>query len=456
MDADAAITDDPMDQEEGAPANAGEPDLDPRAQPSMYVTEAIPPVGGVIKQRPEDFFVEELPAYEPCGSGEHIYVFIEKRDLSTMHAVQAIARHFGVRVGDVGYAGLKDKVAVTRQVFSVHTPGKKPADYPAFDHPKMGVLWADLHTNKLRQGHLAGNRFVIRIRGTDMTRAVHAHRALQRLMKVGVPNRIGEQRFGNLQSNHLIGRALLKRDHQLAADLLLGPSAAYPEKQPESRALYARGEFDEALRALPRNSDTERRVLWALAKGKKVHHAIYNMGEMPMRFFITAAQSAIFNAVLDERLRRGSFASLIEGDLAWKHENGAVFAVDRAVIDDPETPRRLEAIAISPTGPMWGKEMIQPAAGSEAARIEAAALESFGVTTEEFAAASQKRRDPVPGKRRPLRIPVAFGDVEGGTDEHGHYVKVIFELPAGSFATVVLQEVMKPGRGIGGHQPSER
>ncbi|MGE3109185.1 MAG: tRNA pseudouridine(13) synthase TruD [Phycisphaerales bacterium] len=419
-------------------------DLDPRVEPCVYLTADIPPVGGVIKQRPEDFFVEELPAYEPSGSGEHIYLFIEKRDISTMHAVQAIARHFGVRVADVGYAGLKDKVAVTRQLVSVHTPGKKPADFQAFEHPRIGILWADLHANKLRQGHLAGNRFVIRIRGTDLTRAVSAHRALMRLHTTGVPNRIGEQRFGNLLNNHLVGRALLLKDHQLAADLLLGPNQRFPEMQPEARALYAAGKYDESLRALPRNSDTERRVLWSLAKGKKVHHAVYNMGLMPMRFFVTAFQSAVFNRVLDQRLGAGTLGELVEGDLAWKHDNGAVFAVDRAVLDDPTTRDRLDTIQISPSGPMWGDEMPRPADGSAPATVELAALESFAVTPRHLIDFSRKLRDPLPGKRRPLRVPLSYPDVEGGTDAHGHYVKVVFELPAGSFATVVLRELMKP------------
>jgi len=327
---------------EGDAPDPPEPDLDPRAQPSVYLTDDVPGVGGEIKKRPEDFFVEELPLYEPSGAGEHIYLFIEKRNISTMHAVQAIARHFGVRVADVGYAGLKDKFAVTRQLVSVHTPGKKPADFKSFEHDRIGVLWVDLHGNKLRQGHLAGNRFVIRIRGVDMTRAVQAHRAIRVLEKLGAPNRIGEQRFGNLMNNHVVGRSLILRDHQGAVDAMLGPSEQFPEMQAEGRALYAAGKHQEAWEAFTRNSDTERRVLRALAKGKKVQHAVYAMGEMPMRFYVTAFQSAVFNAVLEERLREGTIGELREGDLAWKHDNGAVFAVDRGVMEDAGTAGRLE------------------------------------------------------------------------------------------------------------------
>jgi len=432
-----------------SPAEIFDPELDPRVEPCVYLTHDIPGVGGVIKQRPEDFFVEELPAYEPCGQGEHIYLFTEKRNLSTMHAVQAVARHFGVRVGDVGFAGLKDKVAVTRQLLSVHTPGRKPADFPAFQHNRIGILWTDLHTNKLRQGHLAGNRFVIRIRNTNVGNVLHAHRALRKLEKLGVPNRIGEQRFGNLMNNHIIGRSLLLRDHQAVADEMLGPNKRYPEIQTEARALYAAGKFEEAWVEFTRNSDTERRVLYALGKGKKVHHAVWAMCAMPMRFYITAFQSAVFNAVLDERLRDeaaggAGIGALREGDLAWKHDNGAVFAVDAPTLADPTTTERLDRVEISPSGPMWGDEMMRPA--GKTLEAEQGALDATGVSVDALIEFGRKLRDPVPGKRRPLRIPLSMPDVEAGTDEHGHYIKVAFELPAGSFATVVLRELMKPDR----------
>src|SRR5690606_17358918 len=122
-----------------------------------YLTAAIPGAGGRLKVRPEDFLVEEIPAYEPSGEGEHIYLFVEKRNHSTMHVVRLLADHFGVRRDAVGFAGLKDKFAVTRQLFSVHVPGRRPSDFPAFERPGIVVHWADLHANKLRRGHLKGN-----------------------------------------------------------------------------------------------------------------------------------------------------------------------------------------------------------------------------------------------------------------------------------------------------------
>jgi tRNA pseudouridine13 synthase len=267
------------------------PPLDSHAQPSTYCSTNIPGTGGLIKARPEDFLVEELPAYEPAGSGEHIYLFIEKRNLTTSDVVRKLATHFNVRRDAIGFAGLKDRFAVTRQLFSVHTPGKKPADFPAMSFPGIVVHWTDLHQNKLRRGHLLGNRFVIRIREVDPGKVVHALKTLRLLNTQGAPNRVGEQRFGVLGRNHEIGRALLARDAQAAADALLGlPSD--PERCPpshrESRRLYHEGKFNEAIDAAPRSMHAERRGLAVLARGGTPAGVVRSLERFEQSFFVSA------------------------------------------------------------------------------------------------------------------------------------------------------------------------
>ncbi|HYE01908.1 MAG TPA: tRNA pseudouridine(13) synthase TruD [Phycisphaerales bacterium] len=417
----------------------------------VHVTADLPGVGGVLRQRPEDFFVEELPAYEPCGSGEHLYLFVQKTDMPTMQLVSLLARHYGVPKHAVGYAGLKDRLAVTRQLVSVHLPGKRAEDPPAFAHERVTVLWSDRHTNKLRQGHLAGNRFVVRIRGVEAGGVVHAHRVLQRLERVGAPNFAGEQRFGLLANNHLVGRALLLGDDRGVLDLILGPSAARPEMQAEARRLYAEGRYAEAKEAFPRNADTERRVLAALAHGRGPGRAVATIPAMQRQFYVTAFQSAVFNRVLGARVHAGLLAALREGDLAWKHDSGAVFAVDAAVLSDPGTAERLAGLEISPSGPMWGLEMTR--AVGEVGEAEGSALAETGVSTEHMAGFAGRFGDPVTGSRRPLRVPLRYPDAEGGADEHGPYIRCAFELPRGAFATVVLGEVMKVSAAGAGTEP---
>ncbi len=413
--------------------------LRPAAQ---FFTAPVPGIGGRIKARPEDFLVEEVPAYEPCGDGEHIYLFVEKRNRSTMHVARLLAEHFGVRRDAVGFAGLKDKAAVTRQLFSVHTPGKKPSDFPSFEHDGVTIHWVDRHTNKLRRGHLAGNRFIIRVREVEPSKVIHAHRALAMLAKSGVPNRIGEQRFGHLANNHLVGRALLLHDAPALLDALLGPSVAHPGAQADGRRLYAEGRFAEALAAFPPSLHTERRVLAALARGEKPKRAMFAIERMEQSFYLTSLQSAIFNDVLDRRIEEGTLAKLLAGDLAFKHDSGAVFPIGETELADPGIAQRLAAIQISPSGPMWGARMTR--AGGGVLRIETWALERAGLTIADLENHAARARDPLPGERRPLRVPITQTDVEGGMDEHGAYIKCVFELPRGSFATTVMREVMKP------------
>lgn len=409
---------------------------------SVYATGALPGIGGVIRQRDEDFLVEEIPLYEPCGEGEHIYLLVEKKGMATSDAARMLGHHFGVPSRGIGYAGMKDKHAITRQVFSIHTPGKKPEDFPQIRHDRLNVLWTDLHTNKLRLGHLRGNRFSIRVRAVSPTSVLHASRVLNELRRVGVPNFAGEQRFGYRGNNHILGQLLLQNNEQGLLDELLGPDAALPELNPEMRACYAAGDFEGALQHCPRASRAEREALRTLAKGKTAHRAIKFIDEITRRFWLSAFQSAIFNRVLERRLVGGTLATLAPGDLAMKHENGAVFAVDDAVAADPGTAERLKNLEISPSGPLWGAKMMR--ASGSAGAMEDAELAGAGVSDADLARAAESSIG-LPGARRALRVPLIDPEVEGGVDEHGSYVRCAFELPPGAFATVVMREVMKTG-----------
>src|SRR5512137_989306 len=137
--------------------------------PPTYLTAELPGIGGKIKQRLEDFQVEEMPLYKPDGVGTHCYLYVEKRGFSTMAAADMIARATGRRNFDIGYAGLKDKQAITRQWFSIEhldTPVAKALELPE----GMKVVAITRHRNKIKRGHLAGNRFVIKVRNEEWGR----------------------------------------------------------------------------------------------------------------------------------------------------------------------------------------------------------------------------------------------------------------------------------------------
>lgn len=424
-------------------------DASPHVQPAAYITKDLPGIGGVIKQRPEDFLVDEQPLYQPSGEGEHIYMLVQKRGMPTLAMIDVIAKHFGVRKKDVGFAGLKDKLAITRQVVSVHAPGKKTEDFPELKHESISVLWVDRHNNKLRTGHLRGNRFSIRIRNVKPTDVLTALKAMRILQTTGVPNRLGEQRFGMFQDNHLIGRALVLGDWKTFCDLLLGKlPKQFAQWNSRGRELYEAGHYQEAITHFPIGARTETRVLRTLAQSVErtpgspaYRRAVLGLDEPILRFYLSSFQSAVFNAVLDARLAQNTFGSLVDGDLAVK-PNLAVFAVDQAVIDDATTPDRLRTFEISPSGPMWGTQM--PRCKGAVDELEIAALRNFGISPQHLQAFEANGRYTLDGKRRPLRVPIIDPEVEGGVDEHGAFVRLAFELPRGSFATVVLREIMKP------------
>jgi len=406
-----------------------------------YLTHPVQPIGGCIKARNEDFLVEELPLYDPVGEGEHIYLFVEKRGLSTTQLVHILAEHFSVKPDAVGYAGMKDKRALTRQTVSIHAPGKRPENFPMLRHEQLAVLWTDLHTNKLRRGHLRGNRFSIRIRACDPLRVTDAHRMLRFLEARGMPNFFGDQRFGVRLNNHVAGRYLVTRQHQQLLDLLLAPDPDFPSFTPLARERYAQAKFNDALSLTPKGLRTERQALTALVKGRAPADAVQAVDALQRRFWISAWQSAMFNRVLAERLESDTLDVLLPGDVAIIHANGAMFRVDRATADDPETQERAKRFEISPTGPLWGADMMT--ADGKPGDIERAALAEQGVDETDLSRVVRTFGDSLAGTRRPLRVPVVEPACEGGADEHGHFIRCAFELPPGSFATCVLRELMK-------------
>jgi tRNA pseudouridine13 synthase len=156
-----------------------------------------PPVlSARIRTTPEDFLVEELDAFAPDGTGEHLLLTIEKRGMNTAFAAQRIAAWAGVPESAIGYAGMKDRHAVTRQRFSVQLPGRVAPDIATLESDELRVLAADRHTRKLQRGALRGNRFVLTLRDVVGDAKAIEHR-LGELAVHGFPNYFGEQRFGH-------------------------------------------------------------------------------------------------------------------------------------------------------------------------------------------------------------------------------------------------------------------
>ncbi|HUJ61384.1 MAG TPA: tRNA pseudouridine(13) synthase TruD [Kofleriaceae bacterium] len=185
-----------------------------------FLTDALPGTGGALRASDDDFAVDEVPAYGAAGHGEHVFVRIEKRGLTSPEAAERLARAVGCAPRDVGIAGMKDRRAVTRQWLSLPPP-VTPETALAATLDGVTVLEAVRHPHKLRTGHLRANRFRLRVRGTVADAAARARAILGALAAPpGAPNWYGEQRFGRDGDNAARGRAILAgeriRDRRMA------------------------------------------------------------------------------------------------------------------------------------------------------------------------------------------------------------------------------------------------
>jgi tRNA pseudouridine13 synthase len=188
-----------------------DPGAGPRELPFDHAD--LEPIGGRIGPEPEDFVVDEVPLYAASGRGDHWYVRLRKRGATTLDLRSAVAEAAGVAQGDVGYAGMKDKHAVTTQWLSVPVARTRPPE--AWSLPACyQLLEVSRHDNKLRMGHLASNRFEIRLIGLEPSAEQRIGPFLERLTAQGIANYFGAQRFGSGQQNlagalHALGRGRL-------------------------------------------------------------------------------------------------------------------------------------------------------------------------------------------------------------------------------------------------------
>lgn len=393
---------------------------------------AAPPIPGRFKARNEDFVVDELPAYAPSGEGEHWLVRIRKQGLSTHEAVRRIARALGVSPPQIGVAGLKDAQGVTTQWLSLQ--GVERSRVEQLRERGIEVLEIAAHKNKLRIGHLRGNRFAIKLRDVPSEADAAARAVFDELARRGVPNYFGEQRFGARGDTWRIGRALLMGDHAEALAWLCGRPGPHDHGGVRrARELYDAGDYERAAQAWPGGFRVCIRVCRALVKSHgDTRRALYAVERDLLRFYTSSYQSWLFNAVLAERLT--NFDRVELGDLAWLHRNGAVFLVKDLDVDAP----RAASLEISASGPLFGSRMSAPQGAPLA--VEQRVLEREGHTLEVF---TRPGRLQWQGGRRPLRFPLYECSFERGEDAHGGFLELRFSAPPGCYATSVLRELFK-------------
>jgi tRNA pseudouridine13 synthase len=297
-----------------------------------------------LKLLNEDFIVTELPLQLPAGRGEHLWLDVEKNGANTAFVAQQLAEAASVQERDVGYAGLKDRFAITRQWFSIYLPKGETPDLTQLQHAEFKVLHQSRHVKKLRPGDLQGNRFRIVLRDVTGDRdALEAN--LKSVVSQGVPNYFGAQRFGHDGGNVEQGRAMLAREIRV--------------RNPKKKGIY-----------------------------------------------LSAVRSFVFNEVLALRLRLGLWGKSLPGD----------------VMDDGGRP----------TGPLWGR-------GRVIATDQAQALEN-GVAERHAALCDGMEHAGLDQQRRALvASPVALS----WEWPQARQLVITFSLPAGSYATAVLNEILR-------------
>ncbi len=324
-----------------------------------------PGARGVLRARYEDFIVDEQLPVEPDGSGEHVLLQVRKTGLNTQDVARRLSRFSGVRQRDIGFAGQKDRNAVTTQWFSLLLTNQGEPDWNELNSDEMRVLRAHRHGRKLKRGALRANRFRLTLREFDGDPDDIAER-IDAMRHIGMPNYFGAQRFGRRGSN-----------------------------------LYG------ALRMF--------------ASGKRPRQR--NRAGM----MLSAARSLLFNQVLAERVRQGSWATAMPGDYLALDGSRSGFVCDAP---DAEIEQRLAAFDIHPSGPLYGD-------GPLKTRGEALALETRVLADwPEWRVGLENAR--ASADRRALRARIA--DLEW--ELNGDSLRLSFELPRGSFATALVRELL--------------
>lgn len=324
-----------------------------------------PAGSALLRAAPEDFVVREWLGFEADGEGDHLLLKVRKRGANTMWVAKQLAKIGKIHPRDVGFAGLKDRDAVAEQSFSVPARSAVGTNWAGVTGDGFEVLSAERLRRKLKRGALKGNDFILVLREFAGDIGVLEQR-LQTLASAGVPNYFGPQRFG--RGGHNIATALA----------WFGGEGPAPERA-------ERG------------------------------------------FALSAARSAIFNAVLAERVRAGSWNRLLDGDVVNLNGSGSIFPVQTV---DETLQRRCEELDVHPTGPMWhGDSLVSTGAIAE--------LES-GVAQRYQALAAGLSKAGLEPERRPLRVPVR----DLSWNIQGSDVHLQFRLQRGSFATAVLHELI--------------
>lgn len=407
-----------------------------------FITNTIG-TGGKIRQSNEDFFVDEVPLQLPTGEGPNIWMHIEKNGRTTLDVVLDIARSLHISRKRTGFAGMKDRSAITRQWLCISNMTLE--ELPNFDEILYNVKILEITQNqkKLRMGQLKGNKFRINIRNTNdpQNDKERAEEVLESLKVTGVPNYYGYQRFGEVRSTtHLVGKCLVEGDVKKAVDTYIGNPNDDEHSQPyQARQLYDEGKLEEAYNLMPKSMRYEKSMIKELMISKEKHdsltekdyiRAIESLPKPLKRMFVNAYESYLFNKIVNERAKIG-INKYYEGDIVIDSEQHWVHEINKETIQQD-----YDNFVLNPTAPLLGSKV--PLAEGEQGEIEQKVINEEKIEKEAFTCPKTPKLGSN-GVRRSLRFKIEDTHVEKIEDG----ISVEFFIPRGCYATAVLREIMK-------------
>ena len=352
------------------------------------------PINAYFSKNSDDFVVREIPLYAFSGQGEHLIVEICKKDMTTQEALHALSEVSGVKMRDFGYAGLKDKQGMTTQFISM--PRKFESMLANFSHEKMKILSLAAHDNKLRIGHLKGNSFFIRLKKVMPSEAAKLEQAVRNVGDTGYPNYFGYQRFGKYGDNAQSGLELLK------SGTVNGKKSKNPKLNDFLISAYQSDLFNRWL--------SKRVEISRFAQD-------FSLGELGQIY------PYLDGAILKNLKSQKRFFKLIEGEVLGHYPHGKCFLCE----DLDAEGARFDARDITSCGLI---------AGAKAYEAQGAAR---AVEDQIFAQANEYKAK-MTGSRR-----FAWCYLEDASykynEEKAHFT-INFTLQKGSYATVVLEEIL--------------
>jgi len=404
------------------------PELDKKLGMLVYVTKS-PPIVGRIKESFEDFYVEELIDLKivncKLDRGYAVYL-MEKKCMDTFSAVAKAAKMLEVSVADIGYAGLKDTVAITRQYITVPVEKMKTLIENAEDR-KLSLKFIGFSNRPLKPGSLVGNKFKIAIslEGRDeLAKLVNALKELSELS--GIAGFYGYQRFGVRRPNtHIVGKLIVKRMWNEAVREIVGhPYPWEPPQSYEARVLFEEGRLQESLEKFPKTMFYEKFIVRRLLEGWPPLKILKALPLNLRHLYVSGYQSYLFNLALSQRLLENdlNLTKILEGDIV------------KGVRDEEMVRKGLSTIYMVAPGVGISFDKLKGDSG----RIVKSIIDEEGVKPEDFKVDELN----IVCKASLREVFMKFRDLTLTVQQYSKPL-LSFMLPQGGYATVLLRELLK-------------